>query len=68
MSRVHRIALGVLLAAVAPSTLNTQVPTDLQRQMRDRDRAAALKDVATCDRLTADSWRVVAAQDTTAKK
>lgn len=49
----------VVLALLLPVTAIAQAPADLREAMRARDRAVALADASTWDRLTADDFTVV---------
>ena len=56
---VSGLGFAVIIAAAAPGVALAQVPKELQDAMLARDKAAAAKDAATWDGLTAEDFSVV---------
>lgn len=59
MSKSLALAVTIVIGMAAAGPVNSQVPADLQEAMRARDRAAAEKNAAIWDRLTAEEFFVV---------
>jgi len=59
MFRRSGLWLVFLSALMCPPAAAAQIPAELREAMRARDRAVALADAVTWDRLTADDFSVV---------